>query len=128
VNRRDQFETIRSEGGLLPAEVLQRVRERDKELGGLRGEDYGLPPNEPLNEAIVRSYNRLVGAWASFQEARSHLPEGEAGTTITRDRWLLVLFQELGYGRVQTTSAVEIVGKTYAVSHAGGNSPIHLVG
>lgn len=128
MSRRDQFETIRTEGALLPAELLQRVREQDKQLGGLRGEDYGLPPNEPLNEAIVRSYNRLVGAWASFQEARARLPENEPGTTITRDRWLLVLLQELGYGRVQTASAVEIDGKTYPVSHAWGNSPIHLVG
>jgi hypothetical protein len=128
VSRRDQFETIRTEGALLPAEVLQRVRDRDKELGGLRGEDYGLPPNEPLNEAIVRSYNRLVGAWASFQDARAHLPADEPGTTITRDRWLLVLLQELGYGRVQTTPAVDIDGKAYAVSHSWGHSPIHLVG
>ncbi|HEX4680481.1 MAG TPA: N-6 DNA methylase [Gaiellaceae bacterium] len=128
MSRRDQFETIRTEGALLPADLLQRVRERDKELGGLRGEDYGLPPNEPLNEAIVRSYNRLVGAWASFREARSRLPEDEPGTTITRDRWLLVLLQELGYGRVQTAPAVEIDGKAYPVSHAWGNNSIHLVG
>jgi Eco57I restriction-modification methylase len=128
MSRRAQFDTIRSEGALLPTELLQRVSERDKELGGLRGEDYGLPPNEPLNEAIVRSYNRLVGAWASFQEARTGLPEGEPGTSVTRDRWLQVLMQELGYGRVQTAAAVEIGGKTYPVSHAWGSSPIHLVG
>lgn len=123
-----QFETIRSEGGLLPADVLLRIREADKVLGGLRGEDYGLPPNEPLNEAIVRSWNRLVGAWASFREARSRLTDDDPGTTITRERWLLVLLQELGYGRVQTASAVVIDGKSYAVSHAWGNVPIHLVG
>lgn len=128
MSRRNQFETIRTEGALLPAELLQRVRERDKELGGLRGEDYGLPPNEALNEAIVRSYNRLVGAWASFQEARARLSEDEPGTTIMRDRWLLVLLQELGYGRVQTAPAVEIEGKPYPVSHAWGHTPIHLVG
>lgn len=128
MSRRAQFDTIRSEGALLPTELLQRVSERDKELGGLRGEDYGLPPNEPLNEAIVRSYNRLVGAWASFQEARAGVPDSEPGTSITRDRWLQVLMQELGYGRVQIAAAVEIGGKTYPVSHAWGSSPIHLVG
>jgi hypothetical protein len=30
------------------------------------------------------------------------LPESDAGTTLTRERWLLILFQELGYGRLQT--------------------------
>lgn len=128
MSRRSQFETIRSEGALLPVDLLQRVGERDKDLGGLRGEDYGLPPNEPLNEAIVRSWNRLVGAWGSFREAREKLPEGDPGTTITRDRWLLVLLQELGYGRVQTAIAIELQGKSYAVSHAWGKVPIHLVG
>jgi hypothetical protein len=128
VSRRAQFETIRSEGALLPADLLQRVAERDRDLGGLRGEDYGLPPNEPLNEAIVRSWNRLVGAWASFREGREKLPEGDPGTTVTRDRWLLVLLQELGYGRVQTAAAVEIEGRSYAVSHAWESVPIHLVG
>lgn len=128
MSRRAQFETIRSEGALLPVELLQRIAARDKDLGGLRGEDYGLPPNEPLNEAIVRSWNRLVGAWASFQEASERLPEGDPGTSPTRDRWLLVLLQELGYGRVQKVTGVEIEGKSYAVSHAWGNVPIHLVG
>src|SRR4029450_10724705 len=50
------------------------------------------------------------------------------GTTITRERWLLVLLQELGYGRVQTATAVEIDGRSYPISHAWGNVPIRLVG
>lgn len=128
MSRRAQFETIRSEGALLPVDLLQRVAARDKDIGGLRGEDYGLPPNEPLNEAIVRSWNRLLGAWGSFRDARERLPEGDPGTSVTRDRWLLVLLQELDYGRVQTANAVEIEGKAYAVSHDWANVPIHLIG
>jgi hypothetical protein len=41
---------------------------------------------------------------------------------------LLILFQELGYGRVPTARAVDLEGKSYAVSHAWGSVPIHLVG
>jgi hypothetical protein len=128
MSRRSTFETIRSEGALLPPDLLQRITARDKELDGLRGEDYGLPPNEPLNEAIVRSYNRLLGAWGSFQEARARLPEDDPGTSITRDRFTLVLLQELGFGRVQTATAVELDGKSYPVSHAWGHVPLHLLG
>jgi hypothetical protein len=47
---------------------------------------------------------------------------------LTRDRWLLHLFAELGYGRVQRHAAFEIDGKSYAVSHLWGHAPIHLVG
>jgi hypothetical protein len=124
---RTPFQTIRSEGGLLPTDLLQRVAQRDKGLDGLSDKDYHLA-DLPLNEEIVRSWNRLVGAWASFREARAALPEKDPGTTVTRERWLLVLFDELSYGRLQTARAVEIDGKPYPVSHAWGSVPIHLVG
>lgn len=121
------FQTIRSEGGLLPADLLQRVAQGNKDLGGLRDEDYHAS-DLPLNERIVRSWNRLVGAWTSFQDARASLPEDDPGTTLTRERWLLVLFEELGYGRLQTARAVEIEGRSYPVSHSWQHVPIHLVG
>jgi hypothetical protein len=124
---RSLFQTIRSEGGLLPADLLQRVAQGDRELRGLRAEDYHLT-DLPLNEAIVRSWNRLVGAWVQFRDARRDLPKGDAGTTLTRERWLLILFEELRFGRLQTARAVEIDGKSYPVSHAWDHVPIHFVG
>jgi hypothetical protein len=129
VRRRELFTTIRTEGAILPPDLLQRVAAGDKDLGGLKTADYHLIEGEPLNEAIVRSWNRLVGAWAAFTDARENVPEGDPGTTITRERWLLILFDELGYGRLQPARAVEIEGKSYAASHAWGEHvPIHLVG
>ncbi len=125
---RSPFLTIHTEGALLPADLLQRVLGNDKDLGGLTPSDYHLPPGEKLNEAINRSWNRLQGAWAAFQTSRGRLKEGDPGTTLTRERWLLPLFQELGYGRLVTTKAVEIEGKSYAISHGWANVPIHLVG
>ena len=67
---------------------------------GLRPEDYHLLPGERLNEAINRSWNRCLGAWTAFAELRARLPDTDSGTTLTRSRWLLTLFQELGYGRL----------------------------
>jgi len=121
------FQTIRSEGGLLPADLLQRVAAGDPDLDGLQDADYHAS-DLPLNERIVRSWNRLVGAWTSFQEARASLPAGDPGTSLTRERFLLPLFEELGYGRLQTARAVEIEGRSYPVSHAWQHVPIHLVG
>ena len=128
MRRRDQpFRTIRSEGALLPSDLLQRIAQGDKDLGGLRAEDYHVT-DVPLSEAIVRSWNRLVGAWTSFRDAEQALPEDDLATTVTRERWLLVLFDELSYGRLQTHKAVAIEGKEYPVSHAWEQVPIHLVG
>jgi hypothetical protein len=129
VQRRELFTTIRTEGAILPSDLLQRVAAGDKDIGGLEPADYHLVQGEPLNETIARSWNRLVGAWASFTDARDKLPAGDPGTSITRERWLLILFDELGYGRLQPARAVDIGGKSYAVSHAWGEHvPIHLVG
>ncbi len=121
------FPSVRTEGGLLPAETLQRIAAGDPGLDGLTSAAYHLPPGERLNEAISRSWSRLVGAWASFTAAREKLPESDAGTTLTRERWLLPLFAELGYGRVPTTKPIPAGGKDYAVSHLWQKTPVHLV-
>ena len=96
---RDIFATIRTEGALLPADILQRIGEGDGDLEGLKPSDYHLVEGEKLNEAISRSWNKLLAVWNSFRAAVDKLPEKELGTTLTREKWLLPLFQELGYGR-----------------------------
>lgn len=120
--------TIKTEGALLPADLLRRVQAGDRTLPALTPEAYHLPGGMRLNEAASRAWNALLGAWTTFQEARERLPEGDLGTTVTRERWLLPLFQEFNYGRLQARTAVEIDGKSYAVSHGYGHAPVHLVG
>lgn len=124
-SRNNIFTTIRTEGALLPADLLQRISE-GATLEGLTPESYHRP-GEKLNEAINRSWNALQGAWASFKTAQERLPENDLGTSITRERWLLPLFRELDYGRLQTASAVEIEGRSYPISHGWEHVPVHLV-
>lgn len=126
---RTPFTTLRIEGAILPADLLQRIADGDASLGGLTPESYHLAGEMlRINEAVSRAWNRLQGAWASFHTARDKLASTDPGTTLTRERWLLPLFQELGYGRLITAKAVEVDGKSYPISHSWGNVPIHLVG
>src|SRR4051812_47464367 len=97
------FTTIRTEGGLLPADLLVRVASQDKDLPGVRPADFHLVQGELLGERITRSWNRLTGAWKIFSTALAARPADDTGTTVTRERWLLPLFEELGYGRLQTS-------------------------
>ena len=122
------FATVRTEGAILPADLLERVAAGDRSLGGLAPTDYGLAPGESLGEAASRSWNRLLGLWRSFRAAAAALPEGEPGTGLTRERWLLPLFQELGYERLPVHRATEIEGKSYPISHLREGLPVHLVG
>lgn len=124
----DRFVTVRTEGGLLPADLLARVAEGDRDLDGLTPEAYHLAAGERLNEAITRAWNRLTAAWPTFRAAAAKLPETDPGTSLTRERWLLILFQELGYGRLPASRGLEVGGKAYPVSHLWGKTPIHLVG
>ncbi|NQT03082.1 MAG: N-6 DNA methylase, partial [Planctomycetes bacterium] len=125
---RDIFATIRTEGALLPADLLQRISEGDGDLEGLKPADYHLGETEKLNEAISRSWNRLLAVWNGFNTVVNKLPEKDLGTTATREKWLLPLFQELGYGRLPTSKAVDIEGKSYPISHFWQPAPIHLIG
>src|SRR4029079_10631858 len=51
------------------------------------------------------------------------------GTGPARDRWLLVLLRELGYGQVQVQGRSLIVeGHEYPISHRWHHVPIHLLG
>jgi hypothetical protein len=128
IRSKNIFTTVRSEGAILPADLLQRIVDGDKDLDGLSPTSYHLLEGEKLNEAINRSWNRLRGAWVSFKAALEKLPSNDPGTSVTRDRLLLPLFQELGYGRLTAAKALEIESRSYPISHGWLHTPIHLVG
>ena len=126
--RRNPFTTVRSEGALLPPDFLQRLIDPKSKVDGLTPATYHLAEGERLNEAASRAWNRLLGLWAAFQGASVALKETDPATGLTRERWLLPLFQELGYGRLQSVKSFEIDGRLYPISHVWARSPIHLVG
>jgi N-6 DNA methylase len=124
--RRQPFTTIRTEGGLFPPDFLQRLTEASSTVTGLTPEAYHLAGKEKLHEAASRAWNRLLGIWTVFYA--TNITGGDPGTTATREKWLLPLFGELGYGRLQQARVVEVNGCSYPVSHVWQNVPIHLVG
>lgn len=127
---RSDFTTVRVVGGLLPTDVLGRVLAGDKDLGGLTGGDYHLPAGEAPREAANRAWSYLLGAWQSYRVALAKLPDGDPAVGLTREKWLTVLFRELGYGRLQPTPAGGLVvdDRTFPVSHLWGATPLHLLG
>lgn len=128
VRRAQEFQTIRSEGGLLPPDLLRRVIDSRGSLKGTKPQDYGLPEGERLNEVITQSWSRLRRHWSEFRAAAARLPEGEAGTGLTNDKWSLPLLRELGFGLLPVSISPEIAGRTYAISRFFASVPIHLVG
>jgi hypothetical protein len=59
-------------------------------------------------------------------------PADDRGTTLTRERWLLILLQELGYGRLPFQGSLPIDEEDgdsarYPISHEYDRVPLHLV-
>ncbi|MCP5056571.1 MAG: N-6 DNA methylase [bacterium] len=123
-----QFSSVKTEGGLLPQDILARIQSGDPELEGTKAETYHLGAHERIGEAANQAWSRLVSSWHAFQEALAKEPEDAPAIGLTRDRWLLPLFEILGYGRLPKGTATEVEGKSYAVSHTWHHSPIHLLG
>ncbi|MCI0554961.1 MAG: hypothetical protein L0287_28775, partial [Anaerolineae bacterium] len=121
---RSNFITVKTEGGILPADLLQRIA--DGEVAGLNPTDYHLTSSERLNEAINRSWNRLLGVWQAFQHKVEQVSPSETGTTMTRE-WMLTVLQELGYGRLPYQGKLTIGDTDYPISHLYDHTPIHLV-
>jgi hypothetical protein len=120
---------IQVAGQLLAPDLLRRIAAADRELPGSRPEDYHLAAGERLGEAASRRWEYLLGAYRTFRDRLDRLPETDPATTETRERWLLVLLSELGFGRVPYARGGLTAGdRTYPVSHLWETVPIHLLG
>ena len=128
MKRTNDFQAIRSEGGLLPPDLLRRLIDPREKLPGTLPEDYGLPKGERLNEVITQSWNRMRKHWVEFRPVADALPETEPGTGLTNEKWTLPLMRELGFGLLPTSAGPEINGRTCAINRFLGPVPVHLVG
>ncbi len=137
------FRAVRTVGTALPAEAVPRANEL--RMPGQTAEAYQLSPGMTVNGAIARAWEAMLAAHRAWRTALKRLPEGDAATKLTRDKWLLPLLYELGWGRPDVVSGGLAVtpglGETEAphfpVSHrvawpdaanASAWVPLHLVG
>jgi hypothetical protein len=123
-------------GGLLPPDTLTRVRD-GKDIPGAQPSDYGLfAANETVRDAAERSWAYLKGVWAAYQDAlaKEGADKNEAipAVGLTVERWLLPLFEQLGYGRLPDGPAQGLPSadgeKRFPVSHVWQGVPVHLTG
>lgn len=121
-----------SRGGLLPREILDRLNARDSDLPGTAPTDYGLVASERIADAVNRSWNRLVPLWAELARSlQAPLPANDRhATTLTRNRWLRPLLEELGFARSELISGeLTVDDRSYPVSHCwSGSVPVHQLG
>src|SRR5579859_303609 len=122
------FTTVRSEGGLLPPDLLARIVAGDRDLGGVEPTDYALAASDRLGDAAARAWNRAKAHWQSFSAMRESLKPDESGVTETRELWIFQLLREVGFDRPEFRAAAEEVGgRRYPIQHRSGPVPLHIV-
>lgn len=122
------FVGVRVVGGLLPADLLAKLVAGQAD--GLSSKDFHLAAGETVRDAANRVWAYLRGAWTSYRTALDALPDSDAATGLTRERFTLVLLDQLGYGRVHPTpkGGLQMGDRNFPISHLWGNVPIHLLG
>jgi len=97
------FRFVRTIGTVLTAEALASAAEL--RMPGQSAADYQLPPGTAVNAAVARSWDTMLAAHREWHKALEKLPEGDAAIKVTREKWLLPLLYELGWGRVEAVPA-----------------------
>lgn len=126
------FQAISVVGGVVPPSLLGRIQSGEvNDPKSLDPGSYHLIGTETVRDAASRSWGYLRTAWQSWREIDAKKrPEGlGAGIGDARQKWLLVLLREFGYGQVPPASGGLKTGNdVYPISHLWGSVPIHLLG
>lgn len=116
-------------GGVVPPSLVGRIVSGEvSDRASLSARSYHLVGTETVRDAASRAWGYLRGAWEAWREHDAAQRVG-AGTGPARERWLLPLLRELGYGQVPALpSGLTVEGSNYPVSHRWEHVPVHLVG
>ncbi|MEV4952468.1 Eco57I restriction-modification methylase domain-containing protein [Paenarthrobacter nitroguajacolicus] len=126
------FQAISVVGGVVPPSLLGRIQSGEvNDPKSLDPASYHLMGTETVRDASSRSWGYLRTAWQSWRELDAkRRPDGQgAGTGDARQKWLLILLREFGYGQVPATGGgLQAADTTYPISHRWESVPIHLLG
>ncbi len=120
------FVGVSIQGGLIPADLPSQLASgRDPQGNALSPKDYHLAAGETVRDAANRVWAYLLGAWTGYRDALAQLPADAPTTALTRERFLLILLDQLGYGRVPPTGkgGLRVDGRSFTVSHQWGATP-----
>jgi len=124
------FPTVRLEGGLLSAEILEQIAQG--EAPGQTPGHFGLDEGARLTDEIHRAWSDARHFWGTFKRLLARLSEDDPATSDTRERWIIPLLRVLGYELAYQPRAAVVEGQTFAISHRAGKGedapPVHIVG
>ena len=112
---------INTSGGLLTDELVSKLRQRHCGESAVRPETFALPNTEPPEEADIEA--EIGDTWDSLRERWDELTMDETlfhmDVSDARTKWILKLFQNLGFEPVFQRENLEAGGIEANLSHKG---------
>ena len=117
------FTAVRIEGGLFPAEFLQRVAALTARP---IAEDYRVPLGRTLRDEIGRYWTIAEALWRDYRQnrPRADLSAERAGI----DRWLVRLMRDVfGYVDIASTVCASVGDRSFPVTHSVHDGAVPLL-
>jgi methylase of polypeptide subunit release factors len=112
---------INTSGGLLTDELVNKLRQRQCGESAVRPGTFALPDTEPPEEADLEA--EVGDKWDTLRERWDELTMDESlfhmDVSDARTKWILKLFQNLGFGPVFQRENLEAGGIEANLSHKG---------
>ena len=118
------------QGNIVAAETIDTLRKEPEQILFQLPKDFGIEGNHAVRDEISRAWSDLKDQYNIFQRKKSRWEEKDTSVGDTRKFWLIPLFEFLGY-EVQSATAEDINGKSYAINHRATNIdgfPLLLMG
>ncbi|MDO9074116.1 MAG: N-6 DNA methylase [Rubrivivax sp.] len=121
------YRAIRIEGGLLPAEELNRLTLlADPKATGQTESHYRIAKGLKLRDEIARDFKIALSQWQDFKVLRLRQDVGAHDVTVRE--WLLPLLRDvLHFHDAGRCAAIERAGHQFAIGHAGNGGRVPLV-
>lgn len=122
-----KYASLSWEGSLIGPETLEKISDENA-LPGQKPADFGIKGK--VRDEILEAWAEAKAQWQVFALRRAKDdPKDQYGTSRTRAAWVMPFLSLLGY-ELENASAVEIGGKSYAISHraVGRACSVHIVG
>jgi hypothetical protein len=119
---------ITVEGGLLAADLVERIATGDDGVKGQQAKDFDIEAGR-LSAAIQAAFSDIRVFWDAFKRRREHAQT--SAVTLTREGWVIPFLERLGYALRFQRAGVLIGDQNYLLSHRIGDgesaTPVHIV-
>ena len=122
------YPAITVEGGLLSADILDRLGANPDKVPGQTAVDFGIDGVRVLDE-IQTAFSDSGAQWKTFAHRRER--EDGSATGPTRNLWMVPLFSILSFDLAYQQSGTLIGGENFIISHRPEDNehapPVHIV-